>query len=387
MGFKSRGLPLILLFVALVAALIVSELNSDQPPDATGLEIVEEAWQVIVQDFVDRDELDPDVLAQGAIKGMIEALGDPHSTYFDPEQYEKWQEHLEGAFGGVGAQVSVIDGRIGIIMPLEDTPAERAGIAPGDVILEIDGESTEGMTLDEAVGKIRGKPGTAVILLVLHEGDENPIEIVITREMIQIDSVTWEVLPGGIAHIRVIQFTSRTGSEMVAALEELQADEVAAIILDLRNNQGGILGEAVTLASQFLEEGIVLYAIDNEGERDTWNVENGGLATSVPLAVLVNVHSASASEVVAGAIQDHDRGLIIGTTTFGKGSVNHLRGLSDGSAIYITFERWFTPNGRQIEGQGISPDEEVERTVEDAMEGRDPQLDRAIEYLISELQV
>lgn len=384
---KVRSAGLVLLVVALIAALFVPWLVSILKPPPTGIELVEEAWQVILEDFVDSDELDPDVLAQGAIKGLIEALQDPHSAYFDPERYDEWQEHLAGAFGGIGAQVSIVDGQVVIVEPLEDSPAGREGIAAGDKILEVDGTSTEGMTLDEAVGRIRGEPGSQVALLVLHEDEETPVEIVITREMIQLDSVTWEMLSDGIAHIRIIQFTNRTAAEIVTALQELMDGDVAGIILDLRNNQGGVLSAAVTVASQFLEEGIVLYAIDNEDERDTWDVQAGGLATTPPLAVLVNAHSASASEVVAGALQDHQRGRLIGTTTYGKGSVNHVRQLSDGSAIYITIERWYTPNGRQIEEHGITPDEEVERTAEDVREGRDLQLERAIEYLMSQLLV
>ena len=384
---KLRSAGLVLLVVALIAALFVPWLVSTLKPPPTGIELVEEAWQVILEDFVDSDELDPDVLAQGAIRGLIEALEDPHSAYFDPERYDEWQEHLQGAFGGIGAQVSVIDGQVAIVEPLDDSPAEREGIAAGDRILEVDGTSTEGMTLDEAVGRIRGEPGTQVTLLVLHKDEETPVELVITRELIKLDSVTWEMLPGGIAHMQIIQFTNRTAAEMITALEEMLAGDVAGIILDLRNNQGGVLSTAVTVASQFLKEGIVLYAIDNEDERDTWDVQAGGLATTPPLAVLVNAHSASASEVVAGALQDHQRGRLIGTTTYGKGSVNHVRQLSDGSAIYITIERWYTPNGRQIEEHGITPDEEVEMTVEDMREGRDPQLERAIEYLRSQLLV
>ncbi len=380
---------LLLLLMALVVALVVGSygpswfsLSRTQPE----FELVEEAWQVIINDYVDSDEIDLERLSQGAIEGMIKALDDPYSAYFDAERYELSQYSLQGSFGGVGIEVTVDEeGELVVVAPIVGTPAQRAGIMPGDRILAIDGEKTEGMHFIEAVLKIRGELGTQVTLRVLHEGEDVPQDYVITREEINAASVLPKMLPGNIAHIEVGHFTSRTGSEITSALEDIIADDVSGIILDLRDNPGGVLKAAVAVASQFLEEGIVVYVIDGEGNEEEWRVEKGGLATKLPLVVLVNSNSASSSEVVAGALQDHMRGIVIGTQTLGKGTVNHFRELSDGSAIYITSARWYTPNRQQIEGQGITPDEIIEITEDDLARGYDPQLERAIEYIEGQL--
>lgn len=380
---------LLLLLIALVVALVVGSYGPSWfNPSRTQpeFEVVEEAWQVIINDYVDSDEIDLERLSQGAIEGMIKALDDPYSAYFDAEQYELSQYSLQGSFGGVGIEVTVDEeGELVVVAPIVGTPAQKAGIMPGDKILAIDGEKTEGMHFIEAVLKIRGEQGTQVTLRVLHEGEDVPQDYVITREEIDAASVLAKMLPGNIAHIEVGHFTSRTGSEMTSALEDIIADDVSGIILDLRDNPGGVLKAAVAVASQFLEEGIAVYVIDGEGNEEEWRVEEGGLATKLPLVVLVNSNSASSSEVVAGALQDHMRGIVIGTQTLGKGTVNHFRELSDGSAIYITSARWYTPNRQQIEGQGITPDEIIEITEDDLARGYDPQLERAIEYIESQL--
>ncbi|MGB3128627.1 MAG: S41 family peptidase [Dehalococcoidia bacterium] len=379
---------LLLLLIALVVALVVGSYGPSWfNPSRTQpeFEVVEEAWQVIINDYVDSDEIDLERLSQGAIEGMIKALDDPYSAYFDAEQYELSQYSLQGSFGGVGIEVTVgEEGGLVVVAPIVGTPAQKAGIMPGDKILAIDGEKTEGMHFIEAVLKIRGEQGTQVTLRVLHEVEDVPQDYVITREEIDAASVLAKMLPGNIAHIEVGHFTSRTGSELTSALEDIIADDVSGIILDLRDNPGGVLKAAVAVASQFLEEGVAVYVIDGEGNEEEWRVEEGGLATKLPLVVLVNSNSASSSEVVAGALQDHMRGIVIGTQTLGKGTVNHFRELSDGSAIYITSARWYTPNRQQIEGQGITPDEIIEITEDDLARGYDPQLERAIEYVESQ---
>ncbi len=363
-------------------------------PAEREFDLIEEAWQIILDDFVDSDELDLDKLSQGAIEGLIEALDDPYSAYFDAEQYALSLDRIEGSFGGIGTEITIDEeGQLTIVAPFIGTPAQREGIMPGDKILEIDGETTEGISLIEAALKIRGEPGTKVTLRVLHRGEDVPEDIVITREEIKGTTISHKMLPDtptptptptNIAYIEVDYFSSRTGDEIVSALEDITASDVRGIILDLRDNPGGILEAAVDLASQFLEEGVVAYVIDGEGNEETWEVREGGLATDLPLVVLVNGNSASGSEVVAGALQDYGRGIVIGTKTLGKGRVNRFHELSDGSAIYITIAWWYTPNGRQIEGQGILPDVTVERTAEDIERGYDPQLERAIEYIKSQ---
>ena len=375
-----------LLLIALVAAAIVVPLMTKPAPLPKELSLVEEAWYTILNDYVDKDSIDLKVLSSGAIKGMLQAVNDPYTDYFNAAEYELINKlNIEGSYGGIGASVSIDDGQIIVVVPFKDTPAERAGIKPKDSILEINGESTEGMTLDKAALKIMGEPGTQVTLKVLHKGEEEPVTLVITREEIDLPSVYSEILPDNIAHIEITRFTSRTGAEFISALETVLEQDVAGVILDMRDNTGGVVTSAVTVTSQFLKDGVVLYTVDSEGGKQKWGVESGGIATDLPLAILVNENSASGSEVVAGAVQDYERGPLVGTLTFGKGSVNHFRQLSDGSAIYITIGRWETPNGRLIEGQGLSPDIEVELTDEDIQQGKDPQLDKAIEYIKSQL--
>jgi carboxyl-terminal processing protease len=320
---------------------------------------------------------------------MIDALDDPYSAYFDAELYQRNKDRLEGtletSFEGIGAMITVNEeGKLLVVAPIAGSPAQRAGILPGDTILKIDGNTTEGMELIEAVLKVRGEPGTQVTLTVVHEGDSEPVDLVITREEITITSVLATMLPGDIAYVQISYFSNKTGSELISTLDNVIDSGAKGIILDLRNNGGGVLTAAVTVASQFLTEGVVVYVVDAGGSEEALEVESGGVATNLPLAVLVNGGSASASEVVAGAIQDHGRGPIIGTTTFGKGAVNHFRQLEDGSAIYITSGRWFTPSRREIEGQGITPDMIVEITDGDIQSGTDPQLQRAIEHIESQ---
>lgn len=384
---------LALLLLALAIVLVVASYGTQwfgSSPSESEFDLVEEAWQVILGDYVSSDEIDLDMLSRGAIQGMIDALGDPYTAYFDAEHYEQNQHKLEGSiessFEGIGAVITVdSEGNLVVIAPIAGAPAHREGILPGDVILQIDGETTEGMGLVEAVLKVRGELGTQVTLTVQHPGSEQLEDIVITREEITVASVLPKMLPGNVAHVEIHYFSNRTGSDLISALETLIAGGAQGIILDFRNNPGGPVTAAVTVASQFLKEGVVVYIVDADGEEEVWEVEEGGVATELPLAVLVNGGSASASELVAGALQDHDRGPIIGTPTLGKGAVNHFRKLSDGSAIYITSGRWFTPNRQEIEGQGITPDWSVEFLDEHVESGADPQLQRAIEYIESQL--
>jgi carboxyl-terminal processing protease len=385
MGKTLKLAALMLLLIVLIVAIVVIPMVT-KPSIPAGLNKVEQAWQVVLNDYVAKDKIDQEALSDGAIKGMIDALHDPYTTYFDASEYKEFtQTIIEGEYGGIGAVITIKDGNLTVLYTIEGTPAEKGGIKPMDKILEVDGKSTEGLSLDEAVLEVQGKAGTQVTLLVLHQGEENPLTIVMTREEIKVASVHTNVLPDNIAYIKVISFSTRTGAEMASALNEMLAKGVVGIILDLRDNPGGTLDAAVSVASQFIKDGNVLYALDSNGQKETYAVKAGGLATDLPLAVLANSNSASSSEVVAGALQDHERGVLIGTKTFGKGSVNHFRQLSDGSAIYITIGRWYTPNGRQIEGNGLTPDIVVERTQQAIEQGKDPQLDRAIEYIKSQL--
>lgn len=372
--FNGVVLALVLIFLS------ACDIDFSQDESTEELDIVEEVWVLIHEEFVDIDNIDDGKLAEAAIRGIIEALDDPYTAYLDPNENAISSTELEGDFSGIGAIITMKNGRLVVVAPIEDSPAERAGILPGDEILEVDGEPITALTLIEATLLIRGKEGTTVRLLVLHQDDEDPVEIDIIRGRIEVPSVRYEMIDGGIAHIMITNFSNRTAAEFEDALTETEG--VTGIILDMRANPGGAVNAAVSVVSQFVDEGIVVYALDNEEERDEWPVEGGGNALEVPLVILVDSFSASASEVVAGALQDHGRGVVVGEVTYGKGKMSLVNELSNGGALYVTFARWFTPEGRQIDGKGIIPDIVVGTTPEDIENERDPQLERAIEYLV-----
>jgi len=345
------------------------------PNTDLGLEIVEQAWNIIFQDYVDKDKLDTSALTEGAIKGMVEVLDDPYTSYLDAETYQLGLSSLEGKFEGIGAHVAVKDEQLTIIAPIADSPAARAGIKAGDIILEINGMPTSEMSLAEAVIKIRGPKGTSVVLLVLHQGETEPEAIEIIRAEIELPSVRFE-MRGDIAYINITNFSERTNEELSSPLQSITEEAATGIILDLRSNPGGALEAVVDVASRFLKEGVVVNVVDNQGKRTALSVKPGEIATDLPLVILVDSYSASGSEVLAGALQDYGRATVAGARTYGKGSVNIMRQLKDGSGLYITTARWLTPNGRLIEGEGLYPDYELELDGEDAIQW-------AIDYLKS----
>ena len=337
-----------------------------------------EVWDLLQREHIDRENLDGKELSDGAIRGMLQALDDPYAAYLREDQFAVESQDIQGFFEGIGAEVGMRDGVITILAPLPNTPAERAGIKPGDIILGIDGDSAQGLSLLEAVRKIRGKKGTNVELLVLHLNATEPVVIAVTRGVIPLTSVSMATLDGGIGHLRLSSFNGHTNEELENAFEQFKRDNGVALVLDLRNNPGGLVSSVVDVASHFLNDGIVLYQIDAQGKRTDWKVKSGGLALDIPVVVLVNEFSASASEVLSGALRDQGRAKIVGVTTFGKGSVNNLWQLDDGSGVNFTIARWYTPNGNQIEGEGIVPDFEQDNPDDG---DRDDQLDRAIEVL------
>jgi carboxyl-terminal processing protease len=275
-------------------------------------------------------------------------------------------------YEGIGAYVGMKDEKVTIVAPIVGSPADKAGIKAGDIILEIDGNSTSGLSVEEVVLRIRGPKGTSVRILVLHEGDTVPVEIEIVRAEIELTSVYYE-MKVDIAYIVLSYFSERTYEELSSALEDITREGATGIILDLRSNPGGVLDAVVDVAGCFLNEGVVLYAVDNEGEKDSYSVEQNRITTDLPLVVLTDNYTASASEVLSGALQDYGRATIAGQTTYGKGSVNTIYQLGDGSGLIITTHRWLTPDGRLIEGKGISPDYELDEE-EDAIQW-------AIDYL------
>jgi carboxyl-terminal processing protease len=344
-------------------------------------------WQAfdIVHDFFVDQPVDDEKLMQGAIRGMLESLGDPHTTYMDPKQYTDATTDLSGEYEGIGAWVNVDGDFLTIIEPIKGSPAEAAGLLPGDQIIAVNGEDMTGILPEVVRQKVLGPRGSEVTLSIRRTDQldvENIFDVTIRRASIQVASVESEMLEGGIAYIRMRNFGERTDRELRTQLGDLMKQNPNGLILDLRNNTGGFLNVAINVASEFISEGVIMYEDYGDGTRDILNAKKGGLATEIPLVVLVNEFSASASEVVAGAIQDYERGTLVGVTTFGKGSVQQWIPLDkDQGAVRVTIARWLTPEERQISEIGLTPEVEVERTEEDFREGRDPQLDKAIEIL------
>lgn len=295
-------------------------------------------------------------LIYGAIKGMLYSL-DPHSGFMTPDVYKEMQVETKGEFGGIGIQIGVKEGMLTVIAPIEDTPAYRAGIKSGDKIIKINNESTKDMSLHDAVSKMRGVPKTSVTITILREGWKETKDFTIIRDIIRIKSVKSKVLEDGIGYVKISQFQEQTATDLSTAMDKLMQEKINALVLDLRNNPGGLLNSAVDVTSQFLPPGkLVVYTKGKTGERTEYHTEGVKPSYIIPMIVLINQGSASASEIVAGALKDHSRAVILGTQTFGKGSVQTVIPLTDGSGIRLTTARYYTPNGRSIQTTGITPD-------------------------------
>ena len=349
------------------------------------LKVVWEVWALLTRDHVDRANLDPEVFSEAAIEGMVDALNDPHTNYVRPEAFAIESEELQGEFEGIGATVSTRqDGKLIVVAPLEGSPAKAAGIRPGDVILAVDGQSIDGLSLLEAVSRIRGPRGSDVTLIVQHLGDIDPVEIVVTRGVIPLISVLLRSEPGDrIAHVRLTSFHANTAETLSGVIKQAVADGAEGLILDVRDNPGGLLESVVDILSLFIEDGLVVYEVDGGGKRTDFNARGDAVAPDLPMVVLANQFSASASEILVGTLQDYERATIVGSTTFGKGSVNILRKLSNDGGLIITHARWFTPLGRLIQPDGLQPDVEVIDI--DAQQADVRQLQKAIEVLEAQL--
>ena len=350
------------------------------------LAVVWEVWSLLADEHVDRAEFDAEEFTEAAIRGLLTALDDPHTNYVRPEAFGIENADIQGRFEGIGAHVSMnTDGRLVVVAPIADSPAEKAGIRPGDIILEVDGESIAGLSLVEAVSKIRGQRDTIVRLLVQHIGEPEQVIIEVKRGVIPLESVLVRTDPGArIAHIRLTNFYENTADKLADAISDAVDGGAAGIVLDVRDNPGGLLSSVIDVTSLFLDDGLILYEVDGDGNRRDWeDRRRDRVAESVPMVMLANQFSASASEILVGALQDHDRATVVGATTFGKGSVNILRQLDNGGGLFLTFARWYTPDGRLIEGNGLAPDIEV--TDRDEREADIMQLEKAIETLEAEL--
>jgi len=369
-----------------LAEITTPELSTTADPLSEGdldklFEPFWQAWDLVHELYVEQP-VDDQEMMRGAIQGMMDSLGDQHSSYMDPDEFRQASIPLEGEYEGIGAWVDPDAEYLTIVSPMPDSPAERAGLKPGDQIIAIDGEDMTGIDGNLVIRKVMGPAGTRVTLTILREGVAEPFDVGLIREKIIVPSVVSEMLDGEVAYIQLISFGEDTTAELKDALKDLLARDPVGLVLDLRNNGGGTLDTAIEVASQFIDEGVIMYEVFGSGRRDTYEVVPGGLATEIPLIVLVNEGSASASEIVAGAIQDTDRGVLVGTRTFGKGSVQNWIPLKDDQgAIRVTIARWLTPKGRTIHEVGLEPDVMVEITEEDIQAERDPQLDKAVELL------
>ncbi len=363
----------VFLFALLVLLAVVGCSGASQrgmAPTSTGSELpsdlskIGEAYGILIDEHVDHGTIEPDKLVDGAIRGLLASLDDPHASYLTAEQHAREQEGYRGFFEGIGARVTLTEAGLTVIAPIPGAPAEEAGIRPGDIILAVDGERIDHLTLIEAVNLIRGPGGTDVTLLVRHADSVENVSITVTRGRIPIDSTTFRMLDDGIGHLWLYSFSDTTEQEVRDALDEFQDADGRALILDLRNNPGGLLAAVIDVTELFLDGGPILYEIDAQGKRIDHEADRGGDARNIPLVVLVNQFSASASEIMAGAIKANERAQVVGVTTFGKGSVNITRELSDGSAIYFSIRRWYLPDGTQIEGHGVTPDVWVDSETE-----------------------
>lgn len=351
-------------------------------PEGVDFAMFWDAWNVLQKKYVDRQELDTQELVYGAVDGLVRAVGDPYTVFLKPKESEEFNRQIQGTFSGVGIEIGIRKEILTVISPIKGTPAYKAGLLAGDKILKIDDKSTEGMKTEEAVQLIRGPKGTQVTLTITRDGLEKAKEYTITRDNIKIPAVAWELKDGDIAYIEIYTFNKNVDSEFKKAAEEIVKSPARKIILDLRNNPGGLLDSAVNIAAYFLEnDTIVTIERFGDGRENQFRAQPNGLLKNYPVVVLINKGSASASEILAGALKDNRGVLIVGETSFGKGSVQEVVDLPKKSSLKVTIAKWLTPKGHSINDNGIKPDVEVERTEEDAQSERDPQLDKARELI------
>jgi carboxyl-terminal processing protease len=362
----------------------VSGSNDAQPPASTdtSFKTFWEAYNLLQKDYYGDDLATGKQLEYNAIRGMIFGLSDQFTSFVSPDAAKLIEEDATGSFSGIGAYVQLNQNRVlQITRIFQGSPAEKAGLKSGDLISEVDGKSIVGGDLNEQVAKVRGPDGSKVTLTVVREGEEKPLKIDVVRAKIEIKLVESKMLDNNVAYVALNSFNSATAAaQLQAAIKDLLAKNPKGLVFDLRDNPGGFLDQSVQIADMFLKDGVVLYERSKNGDEQVFRSDDNGIAQDIPLVVLVNGGSASAAEIVSGAIQDRGRGVLIGTKTFGKGSVQQINHLSDGSQLRITIAHWFTPNNHGIHGIGIEPNVTVERGTDPA---KDPQLDRAVEYILN----
>lgn len=341
-----------------------------------------QTWELVHENYVDQP-VDDEVLMRGAISGMLEALGDQHTSYLDPEQFQESNAQLQGQeYEGIGAWVDISGDYLTIISPMPGSPAEKAGLRPDDKVVGVDGVDVTGLDGESVRQRVIGPRGSTVTLTIQREGQEN-FDVVVERANIVVPTVDSEMLEEQVAYIRLYTFGDDTSRDLRKAVNELMGQNPKGMILDLRNNGGGYLETAIDVASEFIPDGVIMYEEYGDGSREIYEARRGGKATDIPLVVLINEGSASASEIVAGAIQDRDRGLLVGATSYGKGSVQTYNALvNDQGAVRVTIARWLTPNQRQINEIGLEPDVMIEISEENITAEVDPQLEEAIRLLL-----
>jgi len=394
-----RGIIRIALTMLLAALLVTSAYGGGfaisrvlfppaLPPDGGApadwkpyMPVLWEAWNYIQRDYY-KAPADPDTLANGSVAGMVHALGDPHTAFTDAKRAAITRTDLEGSFEGIGATVEMREGRFTIVAPIKGSPAEKAGLLPNDVIVQVNDTPIQNMDVTQAIMLTRGPKGTSVILTI-QRGAQAPFQVTIVRDVIRTPFVESRMIEGTkIAYLRLNQFGATAPDEMRAALQELLAQNPTGLIFDLRRDPGGFLSVAVDVASQFLKGAqVVLIEKDNNGVAQELKTKNGGLATNIPMVLLIDSGSASASEIVAAALKDYRRATLIGVKTYGKGSVQNVHTLSDKSELRVTIAHFFSPKGNEINSVSVAPDIEVKLTEDDAANKRDPQLDAAVRFL------
>ena len=344
--------------------------------------LIKQIWSILQIDYVDGESIEEKDLYYGALKGFVDGVGDSYTTFFDPELADEFDMQINGEFEGIGAEIAIKEKIVTIIAPLPGSPAEKAGLKAGDGIFAVNGQEIVGMSIEKAARLIRGPRNTEVTLTII-SGEDLPRDVVVTRQLIELESVSWNRIENNILHIELASFSIDTDEQFDAIIKEVKQNKPTGIILDMRNNPGGVLDTVINIATLWIEKKNILIEKFGDGSEQKYKASGYTPFMDIPTVVLINQGSASGSEIMAGAFQDYEIATIVGKQSFGKGSVQTVRKLADGSALKVTIAKWLTPKGQSINEEGIVPDVEVEYTNEDFEQEKDPQLEKAIELLLN----